>query len=45
MILVTDPQLLKQIYTHQVYDFVKHPKDVVFLEAVLGRGLLSAEVM
>lgn len=43
--MVTDPQLLKHIYTHRVYDFVKHPGDVLVLEAVLGRGLLLAEVL
>lgn len=45
MIMVSDPQLLKHIYTHRVYDFVKHPGDVLILEAVLGRGLLLAEVL
>lgn len=44
MIMVADPQLLKHIYTHRVYDFTKHPGDVFILEKVLGRGLLLAEV-
>ncbi|KAI9323420.1 cytochrome P450, partial [Dichotomocladium elegans] len=40
---ITDPDLLKQIFTLQQYDFVKSPSTARFLSKILGYGLFLAE--
>ncbi|KAG1445612.1 hypothetical protein G6F56_009853 [Rhizopus delemar] len=42
-VAVSDPALLKQVLTTQVYDFVKPPGSSSFLRRFLGDGLLVAE--
>lgn len=44
MLMISDPQVLKQILTTQQYDFEKTPEGSVFIKRVLGEGLLVAEV-
>lgn len=42
-VLVTDPNLLKQVLTSQTYDFVKTPRTSNGLRRILGNGVLVAE--
>ncbi|KAI9493584.1 cytochrome P450 [Zychaea mexicana] len=42
-IMVTDPDMLKQILMTQVYDFTKTPEGSEFLGRILGHGLLVSE--
>lgn len=43
-VIVTDPKLVKQILTLQVYDFEKPPGPAGFIRRIAGNGLLVAEV-
>ncbi|ORX53689.1 cytochrome P450 [Hesseltinella vesiculosa] len=42
-ILVTDPNLVKQVLTTHSYDYIKPPATSEFLRRILGNGLLVAE--
>ncbi|CAO3675031.1 unnamed protein product [Rhizopus microsporus] len=42
-VIVTDPKLVKQILTLQVYDFEKPPGPAGFIRRIAGNGLVVAE--
>ncbi|KAI8089521.1 cytochrome P450 [Halteromyces radiatus] len=42
-ILVTDPELVKQVLTTNSYDYIKPPRTQDFLKRILGDGLLVSE--
>jgi cytochrome P450 len=41
--LVTNPNLLSDVFIHRSYDFIKPPKIVAFLKPLLGEGLIVVE--
>ncbi|KAI9487912.1 cytochrome P450 [Zychaea mexicana] len=43
VILVSDPDLLKQVLMTEVYDFTKAPDDAKYITRILGSGLLVSE--
>lgn len=43
-VMVTDPNLLKEVLTIHHYDYTKTPEGSKFLALLLGNGLLVAEV-
>ncbi|KAI8147936.1 cytochrome P450 [Fennellomyces sp. T-0311] len=42
-IMITDPQLLKQVLTTEHYNFAKSPTGVAIIKTIIGNGLFAAE--